>query len=236
MRTFTQRMINLGYEPGQIHVFDPPKKVDYTDEDGDDWGFLIRGIAAKGPEKHFHVETALGLIAEINGNSVDFYDDNGIRQSVDLGKMSPKDKVNSPAQRYMRVLCRGDEASMIDETEDRLLWNARADLLGMLSSQCLLHSLRYEGKDGEKVFAVLHSKVSHTICTICRNHDVVPVARCELADPGGFYEVLVAATPGMDLDRIDEILFGYPVERIFGPATPDPDLSFDSDSHHHHLN
>ena len=230
METFKQRMINLGYSPDQIQIFQKPTKVDYIDEDGDPWGFLICGIASKGPEKHFHVETAVGLTAEVNGNSVHFFDENGFRQSVDLGKMSPEDKPNSTYQRYMRVLCRGDEASMIDDVEDRLLWNARADLLTMSASQCMLHTLRYEGNDGEQVLAVLHANDSHTICAMCNQYGVEPVSRGNLADPGGFYQVIVAATPGMSLDRIDELLFSRAVERVFGPV----EHQVGDDHNHHH--
>lgn len=230
---FTTKMKSKGYDLADVQVFDKTRVLDYEDEDGDEWEFSAHGLAARGGETRFHVLTTFGFVAEINGNRVSFYDeDDGLRAAFDLGVMGPGQSPISVEQRYMRALCHGDEVEVIEEQEGRLLWRARRELLSWLQEQCLLHTLRFE-KDGRQLVLVLQAQGTHTICQMAPRFDVRPLVRSPLADPGDFYEVIVATSPGMTMEEAEEILVTEaPSEKLFGGVVEEETPS----THDGHLN
>ena len=232
MLDFQQMMQDEGYESAEIQIFNEVRTLDYLDDDGDSWEFQAWGVAMQPGQRKFHVFSSVGLVANIEGNQIKFSDGKKICAEIDLGAMDKHDPPHLPSQRYMRALCEGDEAALIEPVKERLLWRARTELLHELAQQCMCHTLRF-GTEGEKVLAVLHNRSSHTMCSVVAQHGVEPLTSGELADPGGFYQVYVATTPGMTAKRAEALLLQGVVERYFGPAPSDE--TFASHDHPGHI-
>ena len=237
---FQTHMLKLGYKKNQLEFHEDCADADYVDDDGDAWTFHVQALAMKHGQRKFHCLTEIGLMAEVNGNSVTFFSgakgDTKVAQ-VDLGNMAAGKDLSGPEQRYMRILCgQGGDIDAIEDRFARLTMRARAMIIDASAKQFFLHSLRYDGENGARVVLVLQPYGTHAICQMGLRFDVKPIAQCPFQDPGQIYEVFVAASEGVTMQEAEEILLNPKNlrERLFGPVLSEDEESVAGPHPHQH--